>query len=244
MYTDFSSVYDFLMRDVDYEGWAARYARMLGSAPQRVTECACGTGAITVPLAKMGYSMTGADLSDDMLERAMVRARKEGVSIPFVRQDMRHIAAARRQDAILATCDGVNYLTDEKSVKEFFSGAFSCLKPGGKLLFDISSAYKLENILGNNTLTLDEEDAAYIWQNTFHPKTRTVDLDLSIFIREGENAFRRVREGQTQRAHTAAEMEKWLTECGYGGISFSGTKENAAPGEKDERIFISAVKPL
>lgn len=242
MYTEFSSVYDHLMRDVDYEAWASRYARMLGKAKLHVTECACGTGAVTVPLAKAGYIMTGTDISGDMLEKAMVRAREAGVNIPFIRQDMRRLTTARRQDAILAACDGVNYLTDESSVKEFFLSAAACLKPGGKLLFDISSAYKLEHILGSSTLTLDEEDAAYIWQNTWHPKKRLVDLDLCIFVKGPSGEFRRIREYQTQRAHTEAEIETWLRECGFGSVCFSGADERSAPGETDERIFVSAVR--
>lgn len=241
MYTDFSDVYDRLMRDVDYEAWAARYARMLGTAPLRITECACGTGAITVPLARAGYAVTGVDLSGDMLEKAMVRARSAGVDIPFIRQDMRKLTTARRQDAVLATCDGINYLTDEKSVKAFFTSAAGCLKPGGKLLMDFSSAYKLEHILGSNTLTLDEEDAAYIWTNTWHGKSRLVDLDLCIFIKDPSGGFRRVRECQTQRAHTEAEIGAWLDECGFRDIRFSGSRENEVPGETDERIFVSAV---
>ena len=241
MYTEFANVYDRLMREVDEEAWAARYARMLGKPPLRVTECACGTGAVAIPLAETGYQMTGTDLSGEMLAVAMEKAAAKGVRIPFVQQDMRRLRVTRPQDAVMAACDGVNYLTDEKSVLSFFSAAREALKPGGKLLFDISSAYKLENILGNNTFTLDEEDNAYIWLNRFDEKKRLVRMELTIFTREGKN-FRRLRESQVQRAHTAEELEHWLKETGFSSVRFSGKKEDRAPAERDERIFVSAER--
>ena len=73
MYGEFAQVYDQLMDDVDYDAWAAHYARLMGLCARpvrRVAECACGTGSLTVRLARMGYEMTGLDLSQAMLERA------------------------------------------------------------------------------------------------------------------------------------------------------------------------------
>ena len=127
MYTACATVYDDLMKDVDYAGWAAHYGELLDLANVkkggRIVECACGTGSITLPLRKMGYQITGVDLSEDMLEIAMTKARNAGCMIPFVRQDMTKLQTPRRVEGILATCDGVNYLTEEKQVSAFFAAA-------------------------------------------------------------------------------------------------------------------------
>ena len=107
MYTAFAAVYDRLMRDVDYEAWARHYARLLAGAHVHggnVCECACGTGSLTLPLRRLGYRMTGVDLSRDMLSQAAQKARDAGLEIPFVCQDMCHLQLHRRQDAILCTC--------------------------------------------------------------------------------------------------------------------------------------------
>lgn len=244
MYTDFSNVYDHLMRDVDYTAWAERYFSMLKSGAVRVTECACGTGSITLVLKEKGLMLTGIDLSDSMLAIAMNRARAAGLSIPFVKQDMRKLTVPRRQDAVLATCDGVNYLTDEGGVKAFFTRAHEALKPGGQLLFDVSSAYKLENTLGNNTLTLDEEDCAYIWHNRYDEKKRLLHMELTIFSKDASagDRFIRISEAQTQRAHTREELTAWLTECGFKNISVTGSQPGQAPKKTDERLFFSAEK--
>ena len=115
MYTAFASVYDRLMADVDYLAWARFYHELMeryGVPRGKVCECACGTGSITIALSKMGYQMTGVDLSPDMLFEASQKARRTGAMIPFVRQDMRRLHLHRCMDAVLCTNDGLNYLKD------------------------------------------------------------------------------------------------------------------------------------
>ncbi len=49
--------------------------------PDLVCDLACGTGNITIPLAKRGYDMTGVDISEDMLNIA--REKADGLDILF-----------------------------------------------------------------------------------------------------------------------------------------------------------------
>ena len=138
MYTGFAEIYDELMTDVDYDAWADFYCKMMegfGIRGGKLAECACGTGGLTLPLFRHGFHVTGVDLSQDMLWRAAQKARAQGMAIPFVRQDMRQLRLHRPMDAVLATCDGVNYLLDDVDVLEFFSSAYQALRPGGGLFF-------------------------------------------------------------------------------------------------------------
>ena len=124
MYTAFASVYDRLMADVDYAAWAAYYRELLtarGVGGGALCECACGTGSLTLPLARQ-YDMIGVDLSGDMLAVAQDKARRAGLSIPFVQMDMRDFALHRPVDGVLCTCDGVNYLETDADIAAFFPG--------------------------------------------------------------------------------------------------------------------------
>lgn len=246
MYTAFAAVYDRLMRDVDYEQWARHYARLLAGAhiqQGNVCECACGTGSLTLVLHKLGYRMTGVDLSRDMLSQAAQKARAAGQNIPFVRQDMCRLQLHRRQDAILATCDGVNYLTTPERVRRFFRTAYAQLMPGGALIFDVSTPAKLSGTLGNHTLGCQDEDISYIWQNAYHPRTRTVDMRLSIFTRGEDGRYQRFEETQTQRAHTIEELKKYLDEAGFDSIRIYGGTAMRAPRDGDERWHVRAIRP-
>ena len=161
MYQGFAELYDELMDDVNYEGWADHYTRLLsiyGIRSGKVCECACGTGSLTLPLQKRGFQMTGVDLSREMLWQAAQKARKNGIAIPFVQQDMRSLNLHKPVDAVLATCDGVNYLLTEEDLLGFFRAAKRAILPGGALIFDVSTPYKLKNILCSGLMYEDRDD--------------------------------------------------------------------------------------
>lgn len=247
MYTAFAAVYDRLMQGADYDGWAAYYAALLERCGVKiggsVCECACGTGSLTAPLQGLGYAMTGVDLSQDMLSVAARKARDRGLLIPFVKQDMCSLTLHKRQHAILCTCDGVNYLTSPDRLRKFFKAAYDGLRPGGALIFDLSSPYKLENTLGNQTLGSLEEEIAYIWQNAWHPRTHTVDLRLSIFVRGADGRYERLEETQRQRAYSREELTEALTGAGFTSLRFYGDRTLRAPTAKEARWHVTAIRP-
>ena len=247
MYTSFARVYDALMDTVDYAAWAQHYRQLMDAchvpAKGRIVECACGTGNLTLPLRKMGYQMTGVDASEEMLAAAMEKARDAGVMIPFVRQDMRVLTVPRRADCVLATCDGVNYLASPGDAQAFFTAAYAALKPGGALIFDVSTPEKLSGTLGNNTLYSDDDAVSYIWRNSWDGKTSRVTLNLSLFVQRNDGAYDRLEERQTQRAHTRRELRAWLTAAGFSGISFYGRLRMTPPRKGDDRWHVTAVRP-
>lgn len=245
MYSDFAAYYDELMADVDYAGWAAYYISLLegaGLAPgAAVTECACGTGSLTAELAGR-YRMCGVDLSEEMLSIAAGRLRSRGLTVPLIRQDMRRLRLMRPQDAILATCDGVNYLSDEAALKGFFSAAAAALRPGGLLCFDVSSHYKLSVILGNNTLTCAQGRIHYIWENQWDENKRLVDLRIQLYARESEGLWRHAQELQRQRAWREEELRAALLDCGFEQPRIYGDRTFLPPREKEERLHLLTKK--
>ncbi|MBR5545905.1 MAG: methyltransferase domain-containing protein [Clostridia bacterium] len=246
MYTAFASVYDRLMADVDYTGWARFYHTLMeryGVARGRVCECACGTGSLTIPLSRMGNQMTGVDLSADMLFEASQKARKTGAMIPFVKQDMRSLHLHRQMDAILCTNDGLNYLKDAAEITDFFRAAWVALRPGGGLFMDVSTPYKLENVLGDHFIGDETEDIAYLWQNRYNRAHAYVDLNLAIFVRQKDETYLRIGESQRQYAHSAQRITELLEAVGYTDVCVFADKKLQAPVPHELRWFISARKP-
>ena len=247
MYTAFAHVYDALMADVNYAAWAEHYRALMArcGVPEggKCVECACGTGSLTLPLRRMGYRITGVDLSESMLARAIVKAREAGLTIPFVRQDMAALSVPRRVDCVLATCDGVNYLASPEKAQAFFASAFAALRPGGALIFDVSTPEKLRSTLGNNTLFSDAEDISFIWRNRLNEKNACVTLRLSVFVRRSDGAYDRLEETQTQRAHSRQELRSWLSQAGFTDIRLYGRQRLSAPRAGDDRWHVTAIRP-
>ena len=194
MYDDFAGVYDTLMDDYDYDAWSEYYLSLirdaLGELPKRAAECAYGTGSLTVRFAKAGLHVVGVDLSASMLRRAEEKARKWGIEAAFVRQDMKKLTLPRRVGAVMATCDGVNYLTSLDDVQEFFKQAYDQLLPGGVLCFDCSSRHKLEDVMGDAFFGEERDGLAMLWQNTLNRESHVLSMDVTFFVREEDGSYR------------------------------------------------------
>ena len=159
-----------------------------------------------------------------------------------MRQDIALLQLGRRADAILATCDTVNYLASARAASAFFRCAHAALKPGGALTFDISSRYKLEEQMGDAPFFDVRDELAYLWKNRLDRASHTLDMELTFFVREADGRYRRFDERHRQRAHSAAELEQWLTEAGFVDIRAFGGQTFAPPTHADARIHFLAIK--
>jgi ubiquinone/menaquinone biosynthesis C-methylase UbiE len=245
MYQAFAELYDELMDDVDYESWADYYTRLLsiyGVRNGKICECACGTGGLTIPLYRRGFQMTGVDISREMLWEAAQKSRKLGIAMPFVQQDMKALNLHRPMDAVLATCDGVNYLLTEEDLLSFFRAAHRAVKPGGALIFDVSTPHKLKNVLCSGLMAEDRENITYMWQNSWNERQKTVSLDLVFFVREKDNQYRRIEEHQKQRAWDEKTLKENLWHAGFRAVSIYGDFTLNSSTDENQRWHVAATR--
>ncbi len=244
MYNDFAEVYDRL-QDADYERFVDYYEaafKRYGIQPQLVLDLACGTGNITIPMSKRGYDMIGVDLSCEMLNIAREKAYDEEQSILFLNQDMTEFELYGTVDAIVCALDGINYITDEKMLEKVFKLAENYLNPGGIMIFDINTEYKLSKILADNTFVNEEQGIYYVWRNNYSPETKICEFELNFFEEQDDGTYLRFDEFQQERAYsveeiqTAAESAKLIFEGAFRPFSFEKYIET------DERVFFVATK--
>jgi ubiquinone/menaquinone biosynthesis C-methylase UbiE len=225
-------------RDVNY-GHIADYIENLfdryGISPELVCELACGTGNVTVPLAKRGYNMTAVDISEDMLNVA--REKSEGLDILYLNQNMTDIDLYGTMGAFLCMIDGINYVITPKSLLKMFTRIKTCfMDPDAVFIFDISSRYKLKNIIGNNTFIHSERDVFYSWQNSYIEKYNLSDMLLNFFVKNGKN-YERFEERHIQRAYSEKELKYLLKKAGFTTVDTYGAMSFDAPKPDDERII-------
>jgi len=163
--------------------------------------------------------------------------------IPFVCQDMRKLALIHPVDAVVCANDGINYANDPAHVQQVFCRVYNALKPGGVFVFDVSTVYKLSRILGNRVMVHTQGDINYIWENAWDPGARLCRMDLTFFVKEGE-LWRRFCETHLQRGHTQEELTHWLWEAGFRDVTAGAAFSLESPGGKEERLVISAVRPV
>src|SRR5215212_5162530 len=105
---DMPALYDLIIGRGPREGFYRDLARQMGGP---VLELACGTGRLTLPLARDGHAVVGLDASPVMLRAAEAKAEAEDVEVAFFRGDMRVFDLGRRFALVILCCNSLAHLT-------------------------------------------------------------------------------------------------------------------------------------
>lgn len=241
-YTDFAYVYDTLMDETPYEKWCEQVTSILeknGIKKDLVLDLGCGTGTLTELLAQKGYDMIGIDLSGEMLERAMEKREKSGLSILYLQQDMREFELYGTVKAIVSVCDSINYLLEDEDVIDTFKLVNNYLDPNGLFIFDFNTVYKYRDVIGDATIAENREECSFIWENYYHEEERINEYEVTFFVKDGE-LFRRFEETHYQKGYTAKEMQIFLKEAGLEFVSMSDSDTGGEVTDQTQRICMIA----
>lgn len=242
-YESFAKVYDMFMDNIPYEEWC-EYLHMLlkqyGVEDGLVLELGCGTGSMTELLAEQGYDMIGVDNSMEMLEIAMEKKVESGHDILYLLQDMREFELYGTVDAVVSICDSMNYILEPEDLRKVFSLVNNYLEAGGLFIFDLNTVYKYRTLLAQNTIAEKREECSFIWDNDYDEETRINQYDLTLFIQEEDDLFRRFDEVHHQRAYELEEIQALLAEAGMEYVTAYDAFTHEAPRPDSERIYVIA----
>ncbi|WP_226656791.1 class I SAM-dependent DNA methyltransferase [Pseudalkalibacillus hwajinpoensis] len=239
-YERFSYVYDRLMEEAPYGEWVDLVQKE--AATGKVLDLGSGTGECSIQLAKVGFEVTAVDLSEHMLSVAQDKAIQAKLPIKFLQQDMRELDTGEMYDVATIFCDSLNYVTDLEGVQNTLAKVYQHLKPGGVLLFDVHSLYKIQSLFVGNTFSSSEDDISYIWNSFAGEEEGAVEHELSFFVENEEGLYERFDEVHYQRTFSIEEYKKWLSEAGFDTISVTADFTSHPPNPTSERLFFRAVK--
>lgn len=144
MYGTLVKFYDALVKDDEATAaWVSLIKDHIKG--KRLLELACGSGEITLALAKDGYSITGTDISKEMLKAAQEKANSDLVR--WKQMDMCDFTVDETYDGILCLCDSFNYLLKEEQVLKMFAQVKKHLQKQGVFLMDMHSQDRLEEFI-------------------------------------------------------------------------------------------------
>jgi release factor glutamine methyltransferase len=144
-----------------------------GYEPKTALDMGTGSGILAIALAKMGCSVTAADINPEAIEYARKNAKAEGVKIEFVVSDLfKKISGkfdlmvfnppyVRTADAETADMQSIAWAGGKDGmavINRFLKQAKDFLKPGGKILLLASSTDEdLPEMQGYATKLLKEK---------------------------------------------------------------------------------------
>ena len=171
----------------------------------------------------------------------MQNARAKGLSVLFKKENALRFSYSKPFGLITAVSDGVNYIRPS-DINALFSRVSAALAIGGRFVFDMSTEYKLKNVIGNNVFYEDGEDLTYYWRNTYKEKDASVKMELTFFERREDGAYIRKDEEHKQYVHTVQEIK--ILAKGY-GFTLDKTMDLDSLGDvhsKSKRILFVMTK--
>jgi SAM-dependent methyltransferase len=140
IFEQYARYYDMFYQDKDYDAecdFLEKIFEANASKPVRsILDLGCGTGGHAIPLARRGYSVTGVDLSTQMLSAARSKSAEAGLAIELVEGDARQIYLSHTFDAVIAMFAVMSYQTSNADLEAVIQTARRQLLPGGLFVFD------------------------------------------------------------------------------------------------------------
>lgn len=242
-YTSFASVYDTFMDNIPYEEWAEYLSRLLAEYEVTdgiVLDLGCGTGTLTELMAARGFDMIGVDYSEEMLEIAMEKRAESGRDILYLLQDMREFELYGTVRAVISICDSLNYITEEEELEEVFRLVNNYLDPEGVFIFDFNTVYKYREILGDQTIAESREDCSFIWDNYYYEEEQINEYELSLFLQEEGNLYRKYVETHYQKGYELETIKSLLEKSGMKFVTAYDAFTRNPPTKESERVYVIA----
>ena len=132
--------------ELEHEGYLQDLGLYQGFAQHcggHLLELGCGTGRLVMPLARMGFDVTGVDRSGPMLARALQKVEslsaEEASRIALIQGDMRHVRFSEQFALIFIALNTFVHLLTRWDQQQTLSTVAHHLSPEGQLIIDLGN---------------------------------------------------------------------------------------------------------
>jgi len=246
IYSILAPYYDEWNAEIDYSAWAdgaeAFFSRYAKGKVGDILDLACGTGRMSVELAKRGYEIVGVDRSPEMLDSARRAAERAGKNVSsrvlLLEQEMTDFELYGTVDAALCCLDSVNHLSDRAEVGRCFSLVHNYLNPDGLFLFDVNSKRKFEKIYADRCYAFEAPGVFCTWENRY--SRGRCDFTITLFREEKKGIYRRYDGFERERMFSLRVLKDLLEQTGFEWIgAYPSPYEGTLTGD-EERWYIAA----
>ena len=189
MHKEFAEIYDVFMKHVDYKSWY-NFLRNYIKDKGEILDLGCGTGEFIYRFLKDGFSVTGVDISEDMLrvsKKKIENKKLKNNSYRLINENIINYENGSEADYIICNFDTVNYLKNEKEFEKFLDKSNRNLRKDGYLIFDIVTEEIFEEIFENGIFLDEEPEYTSIWRYEKRGK-RKYFIEIDLFIKQAEKS--------------------------------------------------------
>jgi SAM-dependent methyltransferase len=204
----------------------------------QVLDVGCGYGRHAMELAARGFHVVGLDMSTPLLVRGGEEAHRRGLTINFVRGDMRELDFEAQFNGAYCLFSTFGYFDDETN-KKTVSNIARALKPGGRVLIEILNRdYVIADLPtrvwweGEGCVVLEEVELNYF--------SSRIQVNRSVVFDDG----RQLEQEISVRAYSLHEVGKLLHAAGFRVLEVSGAYHTRGRffGNQSRHIIVLAER--
>jgi SAM-dependent methyltransferase len=246
-YYDESPVVQNRMQDVAFYRDAAR------EFGDPVLELGCGTGRITMAVAEAGKRITGLELSERMLERAVrkraalrVEARER---VHLVQGDMAKFDLGEKFRLVIIPFRAFQHLLEVRHQMDCLECARKHLKPGGRLILDVfqTDAERMHDPVHHREMLVAEYKSAdgrevRITERVaaFHRAEQRNEVEMIFSVVHPGGRKERLVFAWTLRYFFRYEVEHLLERCGFEAMALYGDFDRSPLNDSSpEMIYVA-----
>jgi len=137
-YNQLTDFYDLIYSD--WEMSIAKQGDQLSSVisnhwagSHTVLDASCGIGTQSLALSRLGYSVSGSDISENEIRRARLEAKNRDLEIRYSVCDIRNLKSEHEPgfDVVISCDNSIAHLLNDKDLSSAFESIYGCLVPGG-----------------------------------------------------------------------------------------------------------------
>lgn len=245
-YDIFSSVYDILTENVEYERISNKICSLLhknGVDRGLLLDLGCGTGTLSFLLEQRGFDIIGVDASEDMLAVANEKKYEDNSSALFLCQKAEELDLFGTIQCAVSTLDTFNHIGNIEKIEKAISLVSLFMDMNGIFIFDMNTPYKHTKILGNNTFVYDMDEVYCVWQNSYDKASEKTDIDLDFFIKnEDDDCFERYSESFSEYVYDINEIINIIKKCGFTLLTTTDDYSDEPVCDTTERITFICKK--
>jgi SAM-dependent methyltransferase len=221
----YAKYYDLFYHEKDYSrevNYIERLVRQYQPDASHLLDLGCGTGRHVFEFARRGYTVTGIDHSEQMINRANKELEQQSSGIrkmaKFIMGDGRKVRLDNMYDVITALFHVMSYQLENDDVLDILTTAREHLLPGGVFIFDFwhgpgvlthRPEVRMKNII------LDHTEAIRIARPEFDVSKNSVRVNYHIIIKDSETHYvEEIKEEHRMRYFFQPELFHFSSQAG------------------------------
>jgi SAM-dependent methyltransferase len=253
IFGSYSKYYNLLYKDKDYAGdaqYVHQVIQKLCPGAKTILNLGCGTGNHDFELAKIGYEVTGIDMSAEMLAVATdcltsLNSKGSAISPSFLQGDIRTVRLDTAFDVVISLFHVMSYQTTNDDLQAAFATAKAHLSCGGLFLFDCwygPAVLSDPPVVRIKRLEDDEIEVLRIAEPLMHYNENVVDVNYQVMIlKKATGTVQQLRETHRMRYLFMPEISGYLAEQGFSMVWTEEWGTGKEPGNRTWGVCCAGI---